>query len=255
MKGWRKRNFFKAKAGVTLEAAIVLPLFLMGMITLLYIFKIFIFYISVDQALYSESRLLSVKAMDREYIDTKRMKSDIESEMAPSLYEGIDIDCSESLLEDPEILTLKAKYSIKSPFLGFKGLERVIDHELVIHSFTGYDRGLYGGRDKEREDEYVYITENGKVYHLSENCSHIRLKVESISPLELKDARNSNGGRYKACQVCHAKKSDPVLYITKEGDRYHKSLECSGLKRTVIRVRLSDIPDYKLCSRCKGRSD
>jgi len=42
-------------------------------------------------------------------------------------------------------------------------------------------------------------------------------------------------------------------YITLTGNRYHQSLECSGLKRTIKTMPRSEAErHYKMCQRCGG---
>ena len=41
-----------------------------------------------------------------------------------------------------------------------------------------------------------------------------------------------------------------LLYITNQGDCYHKDLGCSGIKRTVRMIRLSEVGTRRPCSRC-----
>ncbi|MBD8948918.1 MAG: pilus assembly protein, partial [Blautia obeum] len=51
--------------------------------------------------------------------------------------------------------------------------------------------------------------------------------------------RNKSGEKYHACERCRAGSAGSV-YITGEGNRYHGSLSCSGLKRTVEEVLQKD---------------
>ena len=102
------------------------------------------------------------------------------------------------------------------------------------------------------QEEYVYVTESGQVYHVSRNCTHLKLSVRQVSFLEAQMSRNENGEVYGACEKCCEGAGVKTVYITSEGDRYHFERECPGLKRTIYCVPVSQVPDYRICSRCAG---
>ncbi|MDD6406342.1 MAG: pilus assembly protein, partial [Clostridiales bacterium] len=52
------------------------------------------------------------------------------------------------------------------------------------------------------------------------------------------------------CRLCRKYMSTGILYVTSQGDRYHCSLNCSGLKRTVYRVMKEEHPELRPCSKC-----
>lgn len=71
---------------------------------------------------------------------------------------------------------------------------------------------------------------------------------------ELNSLRNESGGKYHACEKCvHGSSKGSNVYITDQGDRYHNSLTCSGLKRTVYTARISEVPGKRACSKCGGK--
>lgn len=120
-------------------------------------------------------------------------------------------------------------------------------------ALTGRDKGADG--DSLFDDaRYVYVAENGRVYHTSSKCSHICLSIHAVSQGDVGHMRNENGGRYKACEKCVGNGSRAeTLYVTDDGDRFHNSLTCSGLKRTVKMVDINEVQGLGECSGCRAQ--
>lgn len=121
----------------------------------------------------------------------------------------------------------------------------------------GRVRAWNGRSDSETEsasssgEKYVYVTANGSVYHTSSGCTYLELSTRSVSLSAVGFQRNSSGSKYKPCEKCCRYGCDsPVVYITDDGDRYHSSYECSGLKRSVRLVPESSVKDLCECTRC-----
>ena len=91
--------------------------------------------------------------------------------------------------------------------------------------------------------------ETGLVYHKDYHCTHLDLSIRMASGEEVSSLRNESGGKYYACEHCGGG-SGGAVYITSYGDRYHSSLSCSGLKRTVYAVPLSEAVGKGACSKC-----
>ena len=65
--------------------------------------------------------------------------------------------------------------------------------------------------------------------------------------------RNESGERYHACEKCVGTgAAGELLYITDTGNRYHNSLECGGLKRSVRLVKKSEVSGCPACSTCQA---
>ena len=89
------------------------------------------------------------------------------------------------------------------------------------------------------------------VYHKDIHCTHLDLSIHAASASDLTKLRNENGGKYHACEKCvHGGNASKNVYITNQGDKYHTSLTCSGLKRTVYTARISEVPGKRACSKC-----
>lgn len=123
-----------------------------------------------------------------------------------------------------------------------------------VHAWTGYEipAGEEGGRT-------VYVAENASVYHVDRSCTHLQLSVRQIPAGSLSAERNQYGKGYTRCERCGNKGETlgdtTVLYVAREGDRYHFYQGCSGLKRTVTAVSREEAASrYAPCSRC-GRQE
>ena len=127
--------------------------------------------------------------------------------------------------------------------------------EAYVRAWTGRE-GSEGSGESSRDGDghqhrTVYVAENGVVYHTDSRCTHISLSIVEITRDGALAARNNNGARYHSCEKCGSHASD-MVYITPEGDRYHSSLECSGLKRTVSEMDIADASHLRPCSKCAG---
>ena len=250
------------KGSLTIETALVLPLFLFGILTLFSLLSALRFTVALEGALRTEAKKLSEAVyesggqalLNEAYIrkDITKILSESFSRFPVKGGEG-GIDYSGSALNNREVITLRAEYDWELPFdmMGLFSYRAV--SSCTQHTWIGYENGLFGAKDD--GDEEVYVAKNGTVYHRDLNCSHIKLSIYPTSGSELDGLRNNNGGKYYPCETCHAKKSDPRLYVAKNGDRYHNSLSCKGLKRTIQTMTLSEALSKGLgaCKRCGGK--
>jgi len=100
--------------------------------------------------------------------------------------------------------------------------------------------------------DVVYVAENGVVYHVDAMCTHLYLTVRQVSLQEAYRSRNRNGERYSLCEYCEKGEAKNTVYITEEGNRFHYKRKCTGLKRTVFEISVKDTKGYRACSRCAG---
>lgn len=214
--GWAAKS---PEGSMTVEAALAVPLFLFFMVNVLSILLFFHRFSTNLEELHQQGRQLSMLAY------TARDTGIIQDEMVK--------------------LVKPVRVSPVIPVLGYRGT--TIVSCCYMRAWTGYD--VTQDEVGETEEEYVYITESGSVYHRRRNCTHLSLSVELTGREEVESRRNAYGGRYTACEKCKGSESG-IVYITAEGDRYHNTIECSGLKRTVRCVLLSETGGRAPCSRC-----
>lgn len=149
------------------------------------------------------------------------------------------------------LIYLKASYRLK-PFIRWIPIgDPVFEDEFYSHAWVGYCGNEEMGQQAD-EDVYVYITETGKKYHLSSECTYLRIPVKMIGSEELREIRNASGGKYYPCEKCRPTGSD-MAFISEDGSRYHGHSDCPSLKRTVSMVPLSKAQGYTPCSKCGGQ--
>lgn len=116
------------------------------------------------------------------------------------------------------------------------------------HVWNGYQ--IPGTDDGDVKEDVVYVAENGSVYHEDRNCSHISLSVREVSLQKAYESRNVNGGKYEPCVKCKNAGAMEKVYITDEGESIHYKKDCAALKRTVYALNLKNAGRYQPCTRC-----
>lgn len=155
---------------------------------------------------------------------------------------AVGLDFSGSGYDDKSgEITVEVSYNVKLPFVS--ALWGLIPDHRVVKATT------WCGEDIETKSNTVYITKNSKVYHTSLECTYLYRDLTRINKAELVNIRNSSGKKYKDCKLC--KTENDVVYVTKDGEKYHGSLECSAIDRDVLAVEKSEIGDMKCCSKCE----
>lgn len=115
-------------------------------------------------------------------------------------------------------------------------------------------RAWIGFTTLEEIETYVYITPGGSVYHLFRDCTHLDLSIRSVGLATARSSKNAYGQKYRKCEICD-KDFGILVHITSEGDCYHSERSCSGLKRTVRQVPLSEVSARGSCIRCMSREE
>ncbi|MDD5803719.1 hypothetical protein ACTQWG_16085 [Blautia sp. HCP3S3_H10_1] len=208
------------KASLTVEAAIVLPLFFFAMVTM-------------------------TSFLDVYRIQTEHLSKLCENAKTAGMYA---YTAGESDVGD---ITLPDIYKYK-PVSGMIPLPAIWMYNTVkVHAWTGEDQGEGGTENSDRHEKMVYVTASGSVYHKKLDCSHLNLSVTKVSGGSISSMRNEYGEKYHACESCsRGQKPGSTVYITESGNRYHNDKNCSGLKRTVRMVKESDVGKLHACKRC-----
>lgn len=206
-----------ARAGIALETLLVLPLFFLGMVTM-------------------------ISFMDIYRLETEHLVSLCGRAKKAGMYAYM---AGENKQEE---LTLPDVYAYR-PVSGVVPLPKIwLFTSVQVHTWVGAGEENFEGGDQ--AEKMVYVTESGSVYHRSLNCTYINLSVSEVSSSEISVLHNVYGERYTACDICSkGQKPAGSVYITEKGSHYHNLESCSGLKRTVRLVKESEAGRHA-CSRC-----
>lgn len=278
----------KVGASIVVEAALVMPLFLFTLIGLLYFLVVMSIQTRLNSALIEVGRETAKYSFT--YDQIMELSSEEEGKFKESIESGLDdllkngfstIYASERIkemvgrewltstyikggsngiyfigsdfLDKNDVIDLILRYQIELPFFLGEWNQMTLIQRCRIKAWTGF---YMDKKEEETEalEDLVYITETGSVYHDNPNCTHLNLSIQSVAFNKIEILRNESGGKYHSCEICVKEgiKRD-VIYITNTGIRYHYNLTCSGLKRGVTAIPLSEVSDRKLCKRCGER--
>lgn len=230
----------------------MLPLLAGFFVTILFFFRVMQVQTDVQAALYYAGRRTACEAgavnsevilrvSAEAYFREKICQSDFVRQYVSNGSGGVSLLRSEL---SEEYVKLKSDYFIKLP-INFFGVDGIYVSQCSV------SRKWTGDRDDDSTEDYVYVTEHGRVYHRNRGCSYLDLSIRMVSGEEIDALRNKNGNIYYACSGCAAKKNpNRSIYITDYGTCYHLDLGCSGLKRSVYMIPLSEAGGKGACSKC-----
>lgn len=256
----------ESRGSMTVEAAMVLPLFLFFLLNVLTLFEAVRLQSSLQAALQQCGEELCEYAYYMEYAAGNEgdggdggsagtgMPEEIGSRIFTQAYVqghvnaslgrdylrrmcaggGITYRHSRILTKDGNIL-LSAEYRIR-PFIPVLALPSFsMQSRFYGHAWVGY-RGGAASEDAdggtEAGQEQVYVARYGVVYHTDSHCIYLNPQIREVPASRLDTIRSGDGSIYHACELCHPQKSGMVL-ITKEGNRYHCDPSCGGIGRSV----------------------
>lgn len=284
---WQKQLY---QGSLTVEAALIFPIFIFAVIAFLSLFQIMLIQGRVQWALMETSLEASryayvyqdIMEEDRiEQADTKQTYQNVLGHLEDGLFYqqcfqkymkdgkgnwlynqnfltgGFSFVQSE-FLQDGKNVDVVVTYQIKLPIQVLAGKTYTFVQRSKVRGFIGTTVfGTEDGNKEKENDRLVYITDTGTVYHTTQNCTHLKLSISNVNFSNIPNLRNQNGEKYKPCEKCVKNallSKGAMVYITTEGDRYHSDRNCSGLKRSVKTIKLSEAGGRRPCSRC-GREE
>lgn len=251
--GERASLFASFKGSIVVEASLVLPIFFFAVCCLCYLLEIMAIQTTVRAAAHSVGKEIAAEAYAVPFVLPSKVESDIvetigEERMARSIIKGgkEGLDCKKTVISVQNgIIHMNVEYKVILPISIFGKLSLSCEEKFALKGWTGYVKGGFSGG----KEEIVYVTDTGLVYHKDYHCTYLDLSIRQVAKEEVENLRNENHEKYKCCERCGAGFGN-IVYITGQGNRYHSSLGCSGLKRSVYAVPISEVQGKGACSRC-----
>lgn len=243
-----------SKGSLTVEAALTIPLFLYAVLCLVYLLEIRAVRFSVQAAAQSAAEAAAEDIALVPVLNPLKLQSDIVNLIGSERLErsvvdggGGGIRCWTSYYsQDSGEIHINVVYTVRLPFPQYMNLGAKQKISFIVKAWTGYEKpGL-----EEEDDQIVYVTDTGGVYHTDYQCTYLQLSIHFVSSSSLSGLRNLSGGLYHACDKCVHGEAMAGIYITDTGTKYHNSLNCSGLKRSIRAVKKSEVAGMGECGRC-----
>ena len=266
------------KASYTIEATIIMPLFISLMVFGMFTFRLLQVQSGIQQSIDNASRMMAVSLGNT--ANSGESDKDVNPEQ-----------------EDPTLSGELSEAGLLAATIALAGVE-VVNHDVPLEFIDGGAAGIYFldssaegnyidltvsykmtfpvgllgkysfdvtqrarnrkwvGYDKsegETGGTYVYVTEHGQVYHNNYFCTYLNPSVHRVAKNEVKDKRNSGGAKYYQCARCKSVKANGFLYITDYGTAFHNDVNCTEIKHNIKKVLLEEVKDkMPPCSKCGG---
>lgn len=253
---------FTKKGSITIEAAIVLPIFFLALIAISFVIRIIsleeqIVFVTLDEAKHVATESYDQESLVAETIIEKtlnlrlntRLKNQVNQNSAV-YFTGFSYRYKEKGLTD--LISFSVDYPIDIPIPYFQKSNHWGTQKVVFRAFVGRneEESFLVSEKVEEEDQIVWVFPvAGERYHL-EDCPHINvLPRQTVLTTQIK-------GTYRPCKNCHPENislGNMVYIFPSSGEVYH-SASCYMVDRYVISMEksLAEQKGYTPCLTCIG---
>lgn len=274
LRGEERISLFTS-ASLTVEAAMILPIFLFALSCLIMIGQI----IQIQTRLQNALEMTAEKVASYSYAEelVRENVNGLNSIIAEWIIDGItfaavkneiielagknylDHSClkdgsdglyliGSTISTEKEFVDIVLSYKIRAPIPIF------FDNQLWITQRSRRRLWIGSKKAEEKVEVLVYVTVNGSVYHTNMDCSYLKRTIRSVSYESIRTERNESGGKYYDCEFCTKGIMGAVVYITNYGDRYHFRTTCPGLSRGIRSLPLSQVNNLPQCKKCMQKN-
>lgn len=262
---------------LSLEAALVLPLFLFGCFCLMMPMRMMDRQRQIQAVVEAVGEDLSqyayvVRCLEGEEpagIDVSRGEGDgtdggiyalSEAYAAAAILGRIDRDWVENVsfqgteIGTDDMVHIVMQYRMRLPFsvLGLDSMPFTCVCSRRMWTGARGNRWAAGSGEAGQKEEMVYIGKTSTRYHLQRDCHYLSNALSPVPASAVGQLRNKEGKRYYACQACGG--GSKTVYVSDYGTSYHASPNCRALISYVQAVPLSQVIHMGACSYCGGRN-
>lgn len=241
------------KASYTLEAAVIIPMLTAFFVTLLFFFRIIQVQCAVEEAIMFAGRKTAIESSVIESPELLLISAKAYVLYALEDCEVVDqyvkggkwgVTLVGSNCKDEEI-NLRANYTVSLPI-------NLWDIAIVkLYSQNTFQKWNGDVQTTEtEEEEWVYVTKSGTVYHSSLSCRVLNISVREVTESQIEKERGKDGQKYYPCSRCKNEENSGIVYCTDYGTLYHRAVSCSYLTRTINKVKPEEAEHLKPCSYC-----
>lgn len=273
--------FSSHRGSLTLEAAIILPLYMFFLITILYILNILhiqnVFQAAMEEAsrkinsyAYVAEQFEKLKEEERNTVGsydagfvlnlaknqvskitisnsflTDRIKNIADSSYIKNGYKGIIISFEGNDLS--EYVDFNISYMVKLPFLPSDIFLIPVTQRCYFKPFVGTDIA----EKKGDFTEYVYITATGSVYHNTPYCTYLNRYYDVVTEDQINVTWDTAEG-YHACPHCaYNQPIGPTSFLCPGRKVYHNRTDCIYIETYIYKIPKDQTGNMPMCSRCK----
>lgn len=258
----------KAPGSLSVEAALVLSLFLFSCVCLAAPMKLFDQQRRIQGALEKVGEDLSQYAyvkykLDQGGTDLKTgtevtkllalgyVRQQVMKQVDREKIQGVSF-AESGILED-DYIRLIMNYRMKLPFSIFGISALPVRAVCVRRAWIGADGGRHdAGSEGAEEEEIVYVGKNPTCYHVTPQCHYLFNDLRAVDISQVDSLRNQSGGKYHACVRCGGDKGAATVYIMPNGSSYHTTSQCSAINAFVRAIKKSQAAYLGVCSYCGG---
>ena len=247
------------KGSLTVEAALILPLFFMGMMALIWVMDLQRIKTEINVSLNESVKELGMYAFAVGAGEAESPLGKVDDAVCMAYAQGKLKDNKQVTLH-----TLRSSYEDNRVELWVTGYYRIpvaliplprisFQNRVRVHDWTGYSGDNFSGNENQYK-EMVYVSDYQSVYHTSSQCTHLDLTIIQTTTSQVGSERNENGGKYHECSHCVSGNGHiGIIYITPTGDRFHQDDKCQSLKRSTKIVPKETLGHISQCNRCQEK--